>query len=58
MVFHFIGLIVIVVLILHFLDHPSKVTEWTWPALLAAITGMPFGFSTNVKRLIDVVIFR
>ena len=53
--FHIAGFVVLVLLVTIFLGSEDDVYQWAWPALIVALAGIPFGFASNVKKLVDAV---
>lgn len=53
--FHIIGFVVLVALMLFFMSNEERTPQYFWPALVVGITGLPFAFASNVKKLVDAV---
>ena len=52
LLFHMGGFTVLSIMTGFFLaNEPSS--PWAWPALIAAFAGLPFGFASNVKKLVE-----
>ena len=55
LIYHTVGLGVLVTLVIVFLVHEESTPLYFWPAVIAGIAGLPFAFASNVKKLVDAV---
>ena len=55
LVFHLVGFAVLLWLCFEFLYGEQDASPFVWPALIAALAGIPYGFAFNVKKLIDAI---
>lgn len=51
--FHGAGFGMLMWLCVVFLGQGSDVSPYLWPAIIAAFAGLPYGFATNIKKLVD-----
>ena len=55
LLFHAAGFCVLVWLCFVFLHGGQEAPPCAWPALIAALAGMPYGLAARVKKLVDAV---
>ena len=53
--FQIFGLSMLSLITFTFLLYDTDLPAFVWPALIAGFVGIPFGFATNIKKLIDTV---